>query len=393
MYVETKIESLAAPPDTRPAVLCVDDDPCILDGFRRQFRKRFRIITATGPVEGLQVLSQPGPFGVVMADLQMPGMDGVQFLSKVRAALPEAVRVMLTGRADISTAMAAVNQGNIFRFLVKPCPHVVIEKVLDAALEQYALQTSERQLTQETLLGCIQVLVEVLSIVQPEAFSRASRVRRHVREIASIMQLADTWQLEAAAMLSQIGWITLQPAILSKAIANQPMSDEERIAFFAHASAAARILEKIPRLGPVAKIIESQHVIVSADVPPISTFDSFDAPAVSAQILKAAIDYDILRQRGMRRSEAIDAIQPRTSLYMPQILAAIWVVAEREDAAEIRTVPLSHLAPGMVLEQSLHSDSGLLLLAKGEEVTATFVARLESFSYGLRGEQEIKVRP
>src|SRR5450755_4488939 len=152
----------------QPAILCVDDDPCILDGFRRQLRKKFQIRTALGGAEGLEAMRNEGPFGVVVSDLQMPGMDGIEFLTQVRALSPSTIRVMLTGRADISTAMAAVNQGNIFRFLVKPCPPTIIEKVLEAALDQHKLLVSEQLVMRETLLGCVQVLMEVLSIVQPE---------------------------------------------------------------------------------------------------------------------------------------------------------------------------------------------------------------------------------
>ncbi len=103
-----------------PAVLCVDDDAFILDGFRRQLRNKFNVYTAEGPREGLETVSKNGPFTVIVSDFQMPGMNGIEFLTRVRALAPDSVRVMLTGQADFATAIAAVNQGNIFRFLVKP---------------------------------------------------------------------------------------------------------------------------------------------------------------------------------------------------------------------------------------------------------------------------------
>ena len=391
MYVETKISPAedTAPPgmEGHPAILCVDDDVNILDGFRRQLRKKFRIHTAIGALEALEVIEKSGPFGVVMSDLQMPDMDGIQFLTKVRAISPNTVRIMLTGRADISTAMAAVNQGNIFRFLVKPCAPVVIEKVLEAAIEQHKLLLAERQLMQETLLGCVQVLVEVLSLVQPEAFSRSTRVRRHVKEIAGRLGMSDTWQLEAAAMLSQIGWITLHPNILAKAVTDIPMSAEEERAFLTHASAAARIVEKIPRLGPVARMIEKQH-----GAPKPLPDEYSDVDAVGAHLLKAAIDFDRLCSKGVRPWEAIERMRQDPGKYMPEILSAMDAIEEAVAAAEMILVPLSALSAGMFLGEDLRSEHGLIVLGKGQEITPTFAERLLSFDYGLPRERMFKIR-
>jgi len=383
MYVEAKsigqiVDVPVDPTTTGPAILLVDDDPCILDALRRQLRKKFPIHIAIGGLQGLETIEKSGPFGVVMSDLQMPGMDGIEFLSKVRATSPETVRVMLTGRADISAAMAAVNQGNIFRFLLKPCTTVVIEKVLQAALEQYRLVISERQVIRETLLGCVQVLVEVLSVVQPDAFSRASRVRRHVREIAAVMGLKDTWELEAAAMLSQIGWITLHPAILAKAAANQPLLEAEQTSFLAHASVAARMLEKIPRLGKVASMIGNQHVRT-------------DNPCcLMSEILRAAIEFDTQHRRGVIHKDVVNRMRANADMYLPEVLTAMSTVAENAEASEVKFVTIATLEPGQVLEEGLRGSNGCLLLGKGEELTAPLIARLTSL--GLAPRQRVRVR-
>ncbi len=102
-------------------MLLVDDEPNILDGFRRGLRKNFDLETAAGPELGLAALADSGPFAVVVSDFQMPSMNGFQFLSEVARRNPETVRVMLTGQADLRVAASAVNDGNVFRFLTKPC--------------------------------------------------------------------------------------------------------------------------------------------------------------------------------------------------------------------------------------------------------------------------------
>jgi hypothetical protein len=141
------------------------------------------------------------------------------------------------------------------------------------------------------------------------------------------------------------------------------------------------LLEKIPRLGAVARMIESQHVAIENE-------DPSDPAVVGGRILRAAIDFDILCQQGMRRREALDRIHlldtatnVEMALCMSQILSAMTQIVEKADSAETRLVPVPGLEAGMILEESLHSEAGLLLLAKGEEVTPTLVERLKSFTY------------
>src|SRR6185503_12829528 len=92
-------------------ILCVDDDVHILQAFERQFRNQFEIQTALGPLLGLKAVAGDGPFAVVISDLRMPDMDGIEFLSRVRQASPDAVRIMLTGNADLNASISAVNEG------------------------------------------------------------------------------------------------------------------------------------------------------------------------------------------------------------------------------------------------------------------------------------------
>src|SRR5208283_4999670 len=168
-----------------------------------------------------------GPFAVVVSDLRMPVMDGVEFLTRVRAISPDSVRVMLTGQADMDAAIAAVNEGNIFQFLTKPCPAETLTRALNAALEQYRLITAERELLEQTLRGSIGVLSEILSLVNPLAFGRAQRIRRYVVHMAAKLDLANRWQFELAAMLSQIGSVTVPPEVMDKYCRMEPLTATE----------------------------------------------------------------------------------------------------------------------------------------------------------------------
>src|SRR5437870_13752231 len=115
-------------------ILFVDDDANILAALQRQLRKQFSIHTSTDASRALESFETSGPYAVIVSDMRMPGMDGVQFLSKVRQRAPDSVRIMLTGNADQQTAVDAVNEGAIFRFLTKPCSTEVLACVLSAGI-------------------------------------------------------------------------------------------------------------------------------------------------------------------------------------------------------------------------------------------------------------------
>ncbi len=148
---------------TDDRILFVDDDHRLLDGIRRRLRGRFTIETAVGPELGLQALAGQPPFAVVVADMNMPGMDGASFLARVEELSPDSVRMMLTGNADLGTAVAAVNRGHILRFLQKPIAGEELEQVLLTGLEQRRLVDSARRaaVAEQTLQAKSQFLATV----------------------------------------------------------------------------------------------------------------------------------------------------------------------------------------------------------------------------------------
>ncbi|MGA2881685.1 MAG: HD domain-containing phosphohydrolase [Bryobacteraceae bacterium] len=374
------------------SILCVDDDPNILAAFQRQFRKTFTIETAVGPEQGLAAIASKGPFAVVISDLRMPGMSGIQFLAAVRAQSPDTVRVMLTGQADLADAVAAVNQGAIFRFLLKPSSATILGKVIEAAMEQHRLIVAERQLTQQTLVGCVEVLSEILSIVEPVAFSRTARVLRYVRQLTGILKMTSSWQIEAAAMLSQIGWITIPADIANKLATNLPLSPEESCRFHEHPAAAARIIERIPKLQSVAKIVEAQFAPYQGMGPASEPDAARDLVPFGAAILQAAIDFDERRHRGLSHAAATADMRLRTNHYHPDVMSAIARIEEVELAERTKIVPVSGLKPGMILEQDICVRSGMCLIGSGQQLTATSLERLQGFLHAMDMDLTVSVR-
>ena len=125
-------------------ILLVDDDSNILDGYRRSLGREFLLETALGGAQALELATEQGPYAVVVSDMRMPGMDGIQLLRKIKALSPDTTRVMLTGNTEMDTAINAINEGSIFRFLTKPCGREAMATTLTAALEQYRLVTAEK---------------------------------------------------------------------------------------------------------------------------------------------------------------------------------------------------------------------------------------------------------
>ena len=187
-------------------VLLVDDDVNILDAYRRVLRGKLELSVAEGGKEALTILKRSDPFAVIVSDYRMPEMDGIEILARARELCPDTVRIMLTGQADMQAAIDAINQGNIFRFLTKPCPSEIFLKQVYAGMEQYRLIHAERELLDQTLKGSIKVLVDILALVNPMAFSRLGLIRSLAKNLAIQLGEKDIWKVELAALLSQIGY-------------------------------------------------------------------------------------------------------------------------------------------------------------------------------------------
>lgn len=354
-------------------ILCVDDEPNILQAFERQLGRDFDLQTAVGPQRGLEAIAGHGPFAVVVSDLRMPGMDGVEFLSRVKRIAPDTVRIMLTGQADLTQTIAAVNRGSIFQFLTKPCPGEILRNALEAAVEQYRLITSERQLLQETLRRTIAVLTEILSLANPLAFSRAQHIRHYVRHLAVRLDLPDPWQYEIAGMLSQIGCVAVPPQILEKLRAGETLNSEEAGILGSQTRIGHELLAQIPRLEIIAQMVARQHE------PWNSRLLDTDRVTVGAHLLKIAQDFDDAILRGEDVDAAVNGMLKRDG-YNTELVELLRNVQMAHDSADTRLLNVDQLRTRMIINADVFSKSGLLLLAKGQEVTASAIFRLQNFA-------------
>ncbi|MEF2230722.1 MAG: HD domain-containing phosphohydrolase [Pseudodesulfovibrio sp.] len=362
-------------------VLFVDDEQNILDSYRASLRKRYAVETALGPGEGLRAIKENGPFAVVVSDLKMPKMDGITFLSKVQELSPDTVRVMLTGHADLQSAISAVNEGSVFRFLTKPSPIDEMVRTLDVAMKQYSLVVAERELLRGTLRGSIRILTDILGLVNPEAFGRSERVRRLAVYVGQNIGLKSALDLDLAAMLCQLGCITLTDTVLTKVFNRQRLTPEEAQIYAMHPSVTAGMLAHIPRMEKVSSIIQNQNASLAGN----------PTLPVEARILKACLDYDELVQQGMGKQDAIDMLRRRGDVYDQKVVDVLERGTAGDDGYVRRQINLADLRQGMILDESLFSLDEVHLVAEGTELTETALLRIANFMKAKRLPERVRV--
>jgi len=357
----------------RERILLVDDDSNVLDGFRRTLSREFLLETALGSDQALGLIEKNGPYAVIVSDMRMPGMNGIQLLSAVKNASPDTIRIILTGNADLQTAIDAINEGNSFRFLIKPCDRDVMAKTLTAALMQYRLVTAEKELLEQTLSGSVQVLTEVLSLVNPAAFGRAERARRYMRHVVKAMKLSNSWQYEVAAMLSQLGCVTLVPETIEAVYKGEALTPNERAQYTSHPSVAYDLLSKIPRLEPIAWMIEHQNGPIPADSGP----EDADIRR-GAEILRLILAYEDLIHKGSSRNETVHRLARLNPKFSPEFFDALVALDPHAEDGEAKTCRIEDLAPGMIVQQDVRAVDGTLIISKGQEVTSTVIFKLKN---------------
>ncbi|MEO8450555.1 MAG: HD domain-containing phosphohydrolase [Gemmatimonadota bacterium] len=382
---------MTTPALSLPRVLCVDDEAPILTGLQRVLRRRYDLVTASNLTEAMDRLRGPA-FAVVVSDLRMPGGSGIELLTRIREQFPDATRMLLTGYADVQAAAAAVNEGQVFRFLTKPCPTDILVKAIDAGIEQHRLVTSERVLLEETLHGSVKALIDVLALAQPQAFGRATRIKTLVSSLADLIGIKDRWQLDVAAMLSQIGAVSLPPAVLDGLLHGRELSAAEMRLVDAIPTVAAGLIENIPRLEAVHQILvnhDAPFVVAGANRP------AGKQVPLGARLLRVALDYDDLVTRGHTPNDALSRLGAREGRYDPDVLTDLQSVIGADAQRTIAEIRFSDVEEGMIFADNVLAADGTLLVARGQEASAGLVSRIQNFwnDLALRGPVRIVLAP
>ncbi|MDD2619938.1 MAG: response regulator [Syntrophomonadaceae bacterium] len=360
-------------------ILLVDDEENIISAYKRVLHRKFEFFEAQNGHEALAILREHGPFAVIISDFRMPEMDGIQFLRQARKLFPDTVRIMLTGQADMQDAIDAINQGSIFRFLNKPCPSELLLETLNTAVEQYRLIHAERELLDQTLKGSIKILIDILSIANPGAFSQAGRIRSLARKLAIRLKVESIWEVEIAALLSHIGYITIPVEILKKVEARQELSPNEENIFVKHPQIAQKLLHNIPRLEGIAEGIAYQFKQFDGGGLPANDKKGKLIPLIS-RILKLTHDFEQLLKSGLNANQAIDRMRINYDCYDPDVFAAL--EAEMMNIKEgflLGYVSVSELLPGMILADDIKDQNGIILIPRLYVISNILKMRLMNY--------------
>jgi CheY-like chemotaxis protein len=362
-------------------VLFVDDEEPLLTGIERRFGGEFELRTALSGAAALDAMASDGPFAVVMTDMRMPQMDGLEFIRQARRQWPDATYMMLTGNQDLQTAVNAVNDGQVFRFLNKPCPAEDLRRALHDGLRQYQLVHGEKELLSKTFAGAVGVLTDVLSILRPGQFTSGQDVENIFEHLQTVLGSMERWEYKLAARLSLIGFAVLDHA--PDQTGGIWLMDDGR---FAKAAAIGqRLLERIPRLETVAQIIGEQPR-AHGDLPPQTMLDAAGVVKTGATLLRASVLWDHLCGTNLSTSAALAELQQHMPKLPPDIVAELSRISPPPLHLENETCTLDNLIEGMVLASNVVGRDGAILISAGRRLTPTLIEKILEYakSVGVR---------
>jgi len=416
-------------PDTVPAtLLMVDDEPSVLSALRRLFRSHgYRLLQATSGADGIALL-RDNEVDLVISDMRMPEMDGARFLEAVRAHDPGIVRLLLTGYADISSTIAAINRGEIHRYVAKPWDDQDILLLVRDALTRRGLELNNArlqnltQLQNEELKSLNQhledrVVARTAELEQVNAmlgkayeevnhnfmlaitvFSGLMEMRQdgiagHSRRVAALarrmgerlnMSERDRQDVFLAALLHDIGKIGFPDRMLSKPVSTY--GPDEAARYRRHSLDGEAALMPLAQLHGVARIVRQHHERVDGNGFP----DGLRAEEISlgARVVAAASDYDglvsgNLAERRHTPENAQQALRGGVdSRYDRAVVQALLAVLAEDEAQAVADVEVDakDLQPGMVLARDLLSSRGAILLAVGYCFDARVIRQVSEFA-------------
>jgi len=320
----------------------------------------------------------------------MPGMNGVELLKKARESFPDTIRLMLTGNLDQHTAMEAINQGQVFRFLTKPCSPEDLGSMLDAALRQHRLEAAERELLDQTLTGSLKVLTEILAVADPYAFGRAELIRERAMEIARRLEVDQVWEIGVATMMAPLGLVTLPADLVAKDRRGDALAPKEEQALQRVPEFVAGLLERIPRLDTVARIVRYQNKSYAGAGHPPDDVKGEDIP-LGARILRVLSDFQDIEDRRGSRIVALEQIKLRRGVYDPRVLLELEAILRQPEKGvqpdatvsvpldAPRVVAVKELQSGMVLTSDVKTKMGMLVALAGTRLLDSHIEKLQNF--------------
>ena len=397
--------------DTKITIQAIDDDDddlCLLEELLWEIpHTHFTFQGYRDLNAGMDALRKE-PGDLLFLDYVLGAKTGIEAFQEIQEAGYRNPVILLTGHGDEQVAVNAMKAG-MADYLTKGTLTVsTLHRTIANALEKHRLRQanyeqeqrvqaadrelvrrirSEKEVLEQTLIGAMEAMTHVLSIMNPDVFSRSIRIARYVTAIAKQMGLPVIWKLEVAALLSQIGFITFPPDMLHNLARGRELSHQETQLYRQYPSIGAEMIRKIPRMGKVAEIIEHQERTLDDQAHQTNP----DLIPLESRILKVAIDMDALESTGHTKQQALETLQMHGKRYDPAVIKALRAISSKALPFKTQDVAMVDLAPPMVLAEDIRAKSGAMVIPKGQPVTFTMLTRLHNFSLFQPIREPIKV--
>lgn len=407
------------------SVLVIDDEVNVVNAIKRTLRsEEYEVSVCTDPVEALQLARRIKPIAVI-CDMRMPVMNGSEVLAALHDDQPDCARILLTGYADITSTIAAINDGQIDRYLTKPWNDDELRDVLrqqigvvtlrrerdhladSLAVKVNELQTLNQELDQrvaartqeiyqtnlflenaykelhEQFMNSVKVFSNLIEMSSPAMAGHGKRVAEMARFIAVEMSLpeAETQDIYVAGLLHDIGKIGLSEKVLTTPFTQ--LDPASRVALAKHCNKGQTALMALPELQNIALYVARHHERVDGKGYP-DGLSGKDIPR-GARVLAVAEDWDEL-QMGMVATQKLDMQQTldfiqsaKGKRYDPEVVNALPGALVRLQATpkdDEQLIDSQLLVPGLTLTRDLYNPEGMLLMAKDRTVSSALVQYL-----------------
>ncbi len=366
-------------------VLFVDDNASILAAFKRNMRKRFDMLTADSAESALALLSKEGPIEVIVSDMKMPGMNGVEFLEKSIEISPDSVRIMLTGNAEQTTATEAVNRGHVYRFLNKPCSVEDLILAIKDAAHHHELMKLEHNDLEQTVAGCVKVLTDVLGMVAPFALGRGQRLKASLTPFMKVLKMKSPWQYEVAALLSSIGYTSLPNELIVKLESGDDLTGHESNVVRSVPIIGYELVSAVPKLEKIANVIKYQRKNFDGTGVPKDEVAGQSIP-LGARMLRVFEDRMELEREGLAGAAAHEKMGKRSGYYDPQVLELCfkyypeYLTTAISKEKPVLALELDSLKPGQVIVSDIYTKTDVLLVEAGNWLTAATIQRIRNYA-------------
>ncbi|MCC9644407.1 response regulator [Rhodopirellula sp. JC740] len=356
---------------TGSKILVVDDQPRSFELIQKSLQSEFEIDLVDGPAKAWACLTEDPDYAVIVSDLHMPLVDGVKFLATVKNRYPSITRIIMTADGDQDAAVNAVNEGEVFRFLQKPVSIDGLRAVMHAGLANHRSLDVETNVLEETLEGSIQLLIDLLKKLRPLAFDRSRRIKRLVSAVCAELGVPDRWDLQAAAMLSQIGCLSLPEDLLKSIFAGKNVGATKEMQFNQHVTFGESLIENIPRMEAIRRLVSWQRKHFDE----LRLLATSERDLTAASILSACLAYDRKVMSGDSPEDAIEEMQRSPKQFQGRMVEALATIVI--SAKTIKELGVWELRDGMELKSDLSDQHGSLLVPRGRTLTHDTIQKLQ----------------